>query len=161
MALNFIKLNKINKMEMKSFCSSLWPLPNEQLRNMSPRFPVLLMILYNSGSSQEVPFLQWKDKYMTPKSVCMFTCAVCALVYESSCVWANVSKCKCACMYVWRGQTEVNTRDLLWLLCFLSYILRQGASAESRANPCSLCRSSACPAIPISPTPSLLPELWE
>lgn len=89
---------------MKSFCSSLWPLPNEQLRNMSPRFPVLLMILYNSDSSQEVPFLQWKDKYMIPKSVCMFTCAVCALVYESSCVWANVSKCKCACMYVWRGQ---------------------------------------------------------
>lgn len=89
---------------MKSFRSSLWPLPNEQRRNTSPTFLVLLMILYDSDSSQEVPFLQWKDKYMTPKLVCMFMCAVCALVYECSCVWANVSKCKCACMDVWRGQ---------------------------------------------------------
>lgn len=74
---------------MKSFCSSLWPLPNEQLRNASPMLSVL-MILYNSDSSQRVPFLQRKDKYVTPKFVCMFMCAVCALVYECACVWAYV-----------------------------------------------------------------------
>lgn len=160
MALNFKKLSKINKMEMKSFRSSPWPLPNEQRRNTSPTFPVLLMILYDSDSSREVPFLQWKDKYMTPKLVCMFMCAVCALVYECSCVWANM--CLSVNVHVWmcggvRGQHQGSS--LITLLPVLHVEAGSLSWEQSIPMPPVSLISLSCD--PIPPTPSLPPALWE